>query len=160
MRNTTLCYISREDEYLMLHRVKKKNDLHHDKWIGFGGKLEENESPEEGILREVKEETGLTLTDLQYRGIVTFVNDLYEGEYMHLFTAEQYDGELTDCDEGEISWIKKTELAALPQWEGDRIFMKLLEDGAPFFSLKLCYEGERLTEAVLNQKALPLAENA
>ena len=160
MRNTTLCYISRGDEYLMLHRVKKKNDLNHDKWIGFGGKLEENESPEEGILREVKEETGLTLTDLQYRGIVTFVSDLYEGEYMHLFTAEQYEGELTDCDEGEISWIRKTELAALPQWEGDRIFMKLLEDGAPFFSLKLCYEGERLTEAVLNQKALPLAENA
>ncbi len=160
MRNTTLCYISRRDEYLMLHRVKKRNDLNHDKWIGFGGKLEENESPEEGILREVKEETGLTLTDLKYRGIVTFINDRFEGEYMHLFTAEQYEGELTDCDEGEISWIRKTELAALPQWEGDRIFMKLLEDGAPFFSLKLCYEGERLTEAVLNQKALPLAENA
>ena len=152
MINTTLCYISRGDEYLMLHRVKKENDLNRDKWIGFGGKLEENESPEEGILREVKEETGLTLTDLQYRGIVTFVSDRYEGEYMHLFTAERFEGELLDCDEGEIAWIRKADFAALPQWEGDRIFLKLLEDGAGFFSLKLCYEGDRLAEAVLDGK--------
>ena len=156
MKNTTLCYISRGDEYLMLHRVKKENDLNRDKWIGFGGKLEENESPEEGILREVREETGLVLTDLKYRGIVTFLSDIYEGEYMHLFTAEQFEGEITDCDEGEIAWIRKKDFAALPQWEGDRIFMKLLEDGAPFFSLKLRYEGDRLAEAVLDQKELTL----
>ena len=154
MKNTTLCYLSRGDEYLMLHRVKKKNDLNHDKWIGFGGKLEENESPEEGILREVREETGLCLTDLRYRGIVTFISDEAEGEYMHLVTAEHYEGEITDCDEGEIAWIKKVDFAALPQWEGDKIFMKLLEDGAPFFSLKLRYEGDRLAEAVLDGRKL------
>ena len=156
MINTTLCYISRGDEYLMLHRVKKENDLNRDKWIGFGGKLEEGESPEEGILREVKEETGLVLTDLKYRGIVTFVSDRYEGEYMHLFTAERFEGTLRDCDEGEIAWIGKADFAALPQWEGDRIFLKLLEDGAPFFSLKLRYEGDRLAEAVLDGKELAL----
>ena len=152
MKNTTLCYISRGDEYLMLHRVKKENDLNHDKWIGFGGKLEENESPEEGILREVREETGLILTDLRYRGIVTFVSDLYEGEYMHLFTAQRFEGEPGECDEGEVAWIRKADFAALPQWEGDRIFLKLLEDGAPFFSLKLRYEGDRLAGAALNAK--------
>ena len=160
MKNTTLCYISRGDAYLLLHRVKKENDLNHDKWIGFGGKLEENESPEEGILREVKEETGLELTDLSYRGIVTFVSDRYEGEYMHLFTAEHFRGEPGECDEGEVAWIRKADYAALPQWEGDKIFMRLLESGAPFFSLKLCYTGDRLTEAVLDgrrivQPALP-----
>ena len=154
MVNTTLCYISRGDEYLMLHRVKKENDLNRGKWIGFGGKLEENESPEEGILREVKEETGLTLKDLRYRGIVTFVSDRYEGEYMHLFTAEQFEGTLRDCDEGEIAWIRKEDFAALPQWEGDRIFLQLLEEGAPFFSLKLRYEDERLAEARLNGKEI------
>ena len=154
MVNTTLCYISRGDEYLMLHRVKKENDLNRGKWIGFGGKLEENESPEEGILREVKEETGLTLKDLRYRGIVTFVSDRYEGEYMHLFTAEQFEGTLRDCDEGEIAWIRKGDFAALPQWEGDRIFLQLLEEGAPFFSLKLRYEDERLAEARLNGKEI------
>ena len=156
MINTTLCYISRGGAYLMLHRVKKENDLNRDKWIGFGGKLEENESPEEGILREVREETGLILNDLKYRGIVTFVSDRYEGEYMHLFTAEQFEGEPGDCDEGEIAWILKKDFAALPQWEGDRIFMKLLEDGAPFFSLKLRYEGDKLAEAVLNGKELTI----
>lgn len=156
MINTTLCYISRGDEYLMLHRVKKENDINRGKWIGFGGKLEENESPEEGILREVREETGLVLTDLRYRGIVTFVNDRCEGEYMHLFTAGQFDGTPGDCDEGEIAWIKKADFAALPQWEGDRIFLRLLEDGEPFFSLKLCYEDDRLVRAVLNGRELTL----
>lgn len=154
MINTTLCYISRGDEYLLLHRTKKENDLNKDKWIGFGGKLEENESPEEGILREVKEETGLRLLDLKYRGIVTFVSDRYTGEYMHLFTAERFEGELCDCDEGTPAWIKKTDFAALPQWEGDRIFLRLLEAGAPFFSLKLCYAGDRLIEAVLDGKKI------
>ncbi len=156
MKNTTLCYISRGDEYLLLHRVKKKHDLNHDKWIGFGGKLEENESPEEGILREVREEIGVRLTDLKYRGIVTFVSDSCEGEYMHLFTAERYEGTPGECDEGEPAWIRKKDFAALPQWEGDRIFLKLLEEGAPFFSLKLSYRGERLESARLNGEELPL----
>ena len=151
MKNTTLCYISRGDEYLLLHRIKKENDLNRDKWIGFGGGFEEGESPEECVLREVREETGLTLTAWRYRGIVTFVSDRWEGEYMHLFTADGFEGEIIrDCNEGDIQWVRKKDFAALPQWEGDRIFLKLLEEDAPFFSLKLVYEGERLVGVVLN----------
>ena len=156
MINTTLCYLYRDDEVLMLHRTKKENDLNHDKWIGLGGKFEDRESPEDCVLREVKEETGLTLTSWKYRGIVTFVSDRYETEWMHLFTADGFSGEMTECDEGEPAWIRKSQLKDLPQWEGDKIFLQLLEENAPFFSLKLVYEGERLTEAVLNgQKLLP-----
>ena len=138
MINTTLCYIYRGDEVLMLHRTKKKNDLNHDKWIGLGGKFEDRESPEDCVIREVREETGLTLTSYRYRGIVTFVNDRYE----------------TECDEGEPAWIPRERLDELPQWEGDRIFLKLLDEGAPFFSLKLVYEGDALREAVLNGKKI------
>ena len=154
MKNTSLCYIYRGDEVLMMHRIRKKNDLNHDKWIGPGGKFEENESPEECVIREVLEETGLRLTSLQYRGIVTFVSDLYEGEYMHLFTADGFEGQLTDCDEGELVWIPKSGLAELPQWEGDKIFLRLLDENAPFFSLKLVYRGDDLVSAVLNGKNL------
>ncbi len=157
MINSTLCYIFRGDEVLMLHRVKKKNDINHDKWVAPGGKFEENESPEECALREVREETGLTLTSWRYRAIVTFVSDEYEGEYMHLFTADRFEGEAGECDEGEPAWISRGRLNELPQWEGDRIFWKLLEEEAPFFSLKLVYRGDRLTEAVLNGKPLPTA---
>ena len=156
MLNTTLCYIERGDEYLLLHRVKKENDLNRDKWIGLGGKFEPDESPEECLLREVREETGLTLTSWRYRGIVTFVSDVWESEYMHLFTADGFTGEIGECDEGVLEWIKKSDFAALPQWEGDRIFLRLLEENAPFFSLKLCYTGEKLTAAALNGIALPL----
>ena len=138
----------------MLHRVKKKNDLNHDKWIGLGGKFEDRESPEDCVLREVREETGLTLTSWRYRGIVTFVSDLYETEYMHLFTADGFTGEMTECDEGEPAWIKKEKLDELPQWEGDRIFLKLLDEEAPFFSLKLVYEGDTLKEAVLDGRRI------
>ena len=154
MINKTLCYIIRGDEVLMLHRNRKENDLNRDKWIGLGGKFEDRESPEDCVLREVKEETGLTLTSWQYRGIVTFVSDRWETEWMHLFTADGFEGEMTDCDEGEPAWIPKARLKELPQWEGDRIFLRLLEEGAPFFSLKLVYEGEHLTEAVLNGKQI------
>ena len=156
MLNTTLCYIERGDEYLLLHRVKKENDLNRDKWIGLGGKFEPDESPEECLLREVREETGLTLTSWRYRGIVTFVSDRWEGEYMHLFTADGFTGEIGECNEGVLEWIKKSEFAVLPQWEGDRIFLRLLEENAPFFSLKLCYAGETLTSAALNGAPLAL----
>ncbi len=156
MINTTLCYIERGDEYLLLHRVKKENDLNRDKWIGLGGKFEPGESPEECLLREVREETGLTLTSFRYRGIVTFVSDRWGTEYMHLFTADGFTGEIDECDEGVLEWIKKSDFAALPQWEGDRIFLRLLEEGAPFFSLKLRYTGEKLTAAALDGKALAL----
>ena len=151
MKNTTLCYIENDrGEYLMLHRVKKENDANRDKWIGIGGKFEDGESPEDCVLREVREETGLILTDYRYRGIVTFVSDRWETEYMHLFTATGYTGAVRECDEGVLEWIGKGELLALPQWEGDRIFLRLLDEDIPFFSLKLRYEGEKLRQAVLN----------
>ena len=134
MKNTSLCYIQRDDEYLMLHRVKKENDENHDKWIGIGGKFEPGESPEECMLREALEETGLTISRWQYRGIVTFVSDEWGTEYMHLFTADGFQGQLKDCDEGELAWIKKSELLRLTLWEGDRIFLRLLDSDEPFFS--------------------------
>jgi len=148
--NTTLCYILRGEECLMLHRVKKENDLNKDKWIGIGGKFEDKESPEDCLLREVREETGLTLTDYTYRGIVTFVSDRWPTEYMHLFTADGFTGTLKTCDEGELEWLAWDMLTKIPHWEGDEIFLRLLKQDVPFFSLKLCYEGERLVQAVLN----------
>lgn len=150
MINTTLCYIERDDEYLMLHRVKKENDINKDKWIGLGGKFEENESPEECLLREVYEESGLCLTSWRYRGIVTFVNTKCESEFMHLFTADGFEGEIGACDEGELEWIKKSRLMELTLWEGDKIFLRLLEGNEPFFSLKLSYDGDDLVSAKLN----------
>ena len=152
--NTTLIYIERDGEYLMLHRTKKENDCNHDKWIGIGGKFERGESPEECMLREAKEETGLTLTSWRYRGIVTFVSDRWEPEYMHLFTADGWTGTPRECDEGELAWIKKRELLKLRLWEGDKIFLRLLDTGEPFFSLKLKYEGDTLVLAQLNGKRL------
>lgn len=150
MINTTLCYIERGDEYLMLHRVKKQNDINKDKWIGLGGKFEENESPEECLLREVREESGLELTSWRYRGIVTFVNTKCEAEFMHLFTADAFEGEIGECSEGELEWIKKSELMKLTLWEGDKIFLRLLDSDEPFFSLKLSYDGDELISAKLN----------
>lgn len=150
MLNTTLCYIERGDEYLMLHRVKKENDINRDKWIGLGGKFEEDESPEECLLREVYEESGLRLTSWRYRGIVTFVNTKCSSEYMHLFTADGFEGTVGPCDEGELEWIKKSELMKLTLWEGDRIFLRLLDSNEPFFSLKLSYDGDELISAKLN----------
>ena len=152
---STLCYIENDrGEYLMLHRVKKENDANRDKWIGIGGKFEDGESPEECVVRETLEETGLMLTDYRYRGLVTFVSDRWETEYMHLFTATAWQGEVRTCDEGVLEWIGKDELAALPQWEGDRIFLRLLRQNAPFFSLKLRYDGEKLVQAVLDGREL------
>lgn len=152
--NSTLIYVERGDEYLMLHRTKKENDLNRDKWIGIGGKFEENESPEDCMLREAREETGLTLTSWRYRGIVTFLSDRWETEYMHLFTADGYSGTLRQCDEGDLAWIKKSELLKLKLWEGDKIFLRLLDSDEPFFSLKLKYEGDTLVLAVLNGKRM------
>ena len=154
MKQTTLCYITRGNDVLMLHRVKKKNDLNHDKWIGIGGKFEGEETPDECLLREAREETGLTLTKWQCRGVVTFLSDSAEGEYMYLFTADGFEGELKECDEGELRWVSRGFLSQLPQWEGDKIFLSLLWQDAPFFLLKLRYEGEKLAEAVLNGKKI------
>ena len=154
MKQTTLCYLERGDEYLMLHRTKKKNDENHDKWIGVGGKFEVGESPEDCMRREIFEETGLMVTDYRYRGIVTFVSDVYETEYMHLFTVTDWTGEARECDEGELAWIKKQKLFDLTLWQGDRIFLRLLQEDAPFFSLKLTYRGDELIEAILNGKPI------
>lgn len=154
MKNTTLCYIERDGRYLMLHRVKKENDLNRDKWIGLGGKFEENESPEECMLREVWEESSLSLSSWRCRGIVTFVSDSWEGEQMFLFTADGFDGVVKDCDEGDLEWIDKSTLLKLNLWEGDRIFLRLLDENAPFFLLKLRYEGDVLVYASLNGKRI------
>lgn len=154
MRNTSLCYIEHDGKYLMLHRVKKEHDENHDKWIGIGGKFEEGESPEDCMLREAKEETGLDILRWRYRGIVTFVSDEWGTEYMHLFTADEFAGNIKDCDEGVLEWISKKELLSLPMWEGDLIFLRLIDSDAPFFSLKLCYKGDVLTQAVLNGRKL------
>lgn len=154
MKMTTLCYIEKENKYLMLHRVSKKNDINKDKWIGVGGHFEERESPEDCLLREVREETGLTLTKYRFRGIVTFNADNYETEFMCLYTANEYMGDLIECDEGNLKWIEKNRLSELNLWEGDKIFLKLISEDRPFFSLKLCYKGDTLTEAVLDGKIL------
>ena len=144
MENTTLCYLIRNGKYLMLHRVKKRNDLNKDKWIGVGGHFIEGESPWDCVMRETLEETGFMIDKAEYRGIVTFVYTGDKGEriteYMHLFTADGFTGEVTDCDEGELVWIPKDEVYMLPVWEGDRIFFKLLEEEESFFSLKLVYD--------------------
>ena len=155
MRNTTLCYIhNHRGQTLLLHRVKKENDLNKDKWIGVGGGFEDKESPEDCLLREVYEETGLTLTRWQYRGIVTFVSDKWETEYMHLYTADGYTGEIKECDEGTLEWVDNDRIPTLPAWAGDRIFLDLIAKDVPFFSLKLEYTGETLTAAALDGAAL------
>ena len=156
--NSSLIYLENSrGEYLMLHRVKKKNDINHDKWIGVGGGFEHGESPEECALRETREETGLTLTDCRFRGIVTFDCEGQETMYMHLFTASGWTGELTDCDEGELEWMPKEKVYDLPIWEGDKIFFRLLEQERPFFSLKLSYDrGDVLRRAVLDGEELAL----
>lgn len=147
MLNTSLCYIEKDDCYLMIHRIKKKNDLNHDKWIGVGGKFEDGESPFDCARREILEECGITVNSLCYRGIVTFVSDQFGTEYMHLFTATEYEGEINyDCNEGSLEWVKKCDINNLPIWEGDKIFFELLEKEKRFFSLKLCYDGDRLKE--------------
>lgn len=150
MRNTTLCHIEKDGKYLMLHRIKKNNDLNQDKWVGIGGKFEDKESPEECNAREVLEETGLTLNTCRYCGIVTFVSDKWETEYMHIFHTRDFSGDIKECDEGTLEWVDIPKIYTLPIWEGDKIFLRLIGENAPFFSLKLVYEGDTLIESVLN----------
>ena len=154
-RLSTLCYIEKDDQYLMLHRIVKKNDVNKDKWIGVGGHFEDGESTEECVLREVKEETGYTLTSYRYRGLVTFVFADVETEYMSLFTADGFEGEQIECNEGILEWVPKSKIESLNIWEGDKIFFRLLAEEEPFFSLKLVYnlQGELVT-AALNGKEI------
>ena len=147
MKMTTLCYIEQAGKYLMLHRVKKHHDINAGKWIGVGGHVENSETPEECLLREVKEETGLVLTAYRLRGLVTFLSDACEPELMGVFTADAFDGEMIECDEGELAWVDKSEVLALPTWEGDHVFLeRLLSGDERFFSIKLRYEGDKLVE--------------
>ena len=147
---TTLGYIETRESYLMLHRVKKEQDVNEGKWIGIGGKFEYGESPEECMIREAKEETGLAVTSMKFRGILTFICDKQDPEYICLYTIDGFSGQLKECDEGELLWVPKDEIFGLNLWEGDRIFFDLLQKDVPFFSLKLCYEGDQLLKAVLN----------
>lgn len=150
MELTTLCYIEKDDSYLMLHRVSKKNDVNKDKWIGVGGHFEAGESPEDCLLREVKEETGLILTSYRFRGLLTFVFNDNEAEYICLYTADEFEGEITDCDEGTLEWVSKKKIPELNLWEGDKIFFELLNRNEPFFSMKLVYQGDTLVDFELN----------
>ena len=154
MVNTSLCYVRQNGCYLMLHRIKKEHDINKDKWIGIGGKFETAESPEDCMLREAQEETGLTITDWTYHGIVTFVTETGFTEFMHLFSSDSFTGSLRECDEGVLEWVAQNRVAELDLWEGDLIFLRLMENGAPFFSLKLVYDGNMLMHAVLNGKEL------
>lgn len=156
MKNTTLCYIEKDGCYLMMHRVKKKVDINKGKWIGVGGHCEEGEAPDDCIRRETREETGLTLHNLRARGLITFINENtdMEMEYMHLFTADEFSGELTECNEGTLAWIKKPDILSLPLWEGDKIFLALLTQDVPFFYLKLEYIEGKLIRATLDGKII------
>ena len=147
---TTLCYIEENDSYLMLHRISKENDAKKDKWIGVGGHFEENESPEECLLREVYEETGLKLTSYAFRGLVTFVSDEWPTEYMCLFTADGFEGKIKLCDEGELTWVKKSEIKSLNLWEGDKYFLDLLINRKDFFTMKLTYNKDKLAEVMVD----------
>ena len=154
MKETTLCYIQNNNKYLMLHRIKKEEDVNKDKWVGIGGRLEDGESSEQCILREALEETGLTLTSYQYRGIVYFKSDVYEDEKMHLYTADGYEGELIECDEGVLEWIDRDKMYDLPMWEGDKIFLGLIRTDAKFFNLVLEYKGDKLVYASVNNNKI------
>lgn len=158
MELTTLCYIEKDDQYLMLHRIKKQEDINQGKWIGIGGHFEFAESPEDCLLREAREETGLILEAYQFRGIVTFVFNDHDAEYMCLYTATKWSGELIDCNEGVLQWIPKTELGSLNLWEGDRIFLKLLMEREQFFSLKLTYQDDTLLSVVLDGEDYPIEQ--
>lgn len=150
MINCVLCYIEKDGKYLMLNRNKKKNDLNSGKWIGVGGKFESGESPDECLLREVKEETGYNLTSYRFRGVVTFVSDIAPAEYMFLYTADGFEGEMTECDEGELHWIDKKKIFSLPLWEGDKVFLKYLFENRDRFFIKLVYKGDELVEVKEN----------
>lgn len=148
---STLCYIEKDGKYLMLHRTKKKKDINKNKWLGVGGRFEEGESPEECIVREVKEKTGLTLKNYQLRGIVTYISNKWETEYMYVFTATEFEGNIIECDEGDLEWIEKEKVNTLPTWAGDHIFMDKLQKNSGFFSVKFEYDGEKLVRYHLKE---------
>lgn len=141
---STVCYIEKEGKYLMLHRTKKKNDINEGKWLGIGGKFKDKESPEDCIIREVKEETGLTLNSVSLRGILTFINTICETEYIYVFTSNDFTGNLIECNEGELKWVEKEKVTSLNLWEGDKIFVEKIKEESPFFTIKYVYDGDTL----------------
>lgn len=149
MLKTTLCYIEKDNKYLMLHRTKKQNDTNSDKWIGIGGKFENGETPLQCVLREVKEETNLTLNTVKFRGIIHFINSFYPDEVMYLFTSNDFSGTVKICDEGDLEWIDRDELYSLTLWEGDKIFLDALKKDDRFFKLTLNYEKDTLISHTL-----------
>lgn len=144
MMLSTVCYIEKEGKYLMLHRTKKKNDINEGKWLGIGGKFEDKESPEDCIIREVKEETGLALNSVKLRGILTFINTICETEYIYVFTSNDFTGNLIECNEGELKWVDKGKVTSLNLWEGDKIFVEKIKEESPFFTIKYVYDGDTL----------------
>ena len=152
MKNVTLCYIEKDGKYLMLHRTKKENDLNKDKWIGVGGKFEDKESPEECVKREVEEETGLILKSARLRCVVTYVSNEWETEYMYVFTSNDFEGNVIECNEGDLEWVEKDKVMDLKTWEGDRIFLeRILKEDSPFFTARLEYEGEKLVKSEVKE---------
>ncbi len=151
MINSSICYIEKEEKYLMLHRTKKEKDINKEKWIGVGGKFEDKESPEDCIIREVKEETGLTLNSCKLRCIVTYVSKDWDTEYMYVFTSDDFSGELIECNEGDLEWVDKNKIFELNLWEGDKIFLKKIQKDDTFFTMKFNYDGDKLLEYNLNQ---------
>ena len=145
MKCSTICYIEKDDKYLLLHRTKKENDINKDKWIGVGGKIEEC------IIREVKEETGLTITSYKLRCLITYTSNDWETEYMYVFTSNSFEGELIECDEGDLAWIYKKDVEKLNRWEGDKIFMDKIENNDNFFTAKLEYNGDKLLKYTIKQ---------
>ena len=146
MRLTSLAYIEKDDKYLMLHRTKKENDQSHDKWLGIGGKFEKDETPDECMIREVKEETGLDVLKYRFAGVVTFLSDIYETEYMFLFAVTEYQGQIKECSEGDLAWVEKSSIPELYIWEGDKLFLERMQKSDKFFSMMVRYEGDDLAD--------------
>ena len=146
---STLCYLEKEDKYLMLLRNKKKHDVNEGKWIGVGGKCEKGESPEECVIRETFEETGIKLESLKMRGVLTFSSEGWEDEYIFVYTSDKFSGTITDCNEGELRWIDKDKIMDLNLWDGDRIFLKIMLESDEFFSIKLSYKGDEIVDQKL-----------
>lgn len=158
MKETTLCYIEKDGKYLMLYRNKLKHDPNKGKWVGIGGKIEKGETPDMAAVREVREETGLILEKYEYKGVVNFISDIYEDEAMHLYYSDKFIGNIKECDEGDLKWIEKDKIKNLPIWEGDKIFLNLLEKDVPFFRLTLSYDKDTLKSACLDGQEIKLNE--
>lgn len=146
---STLCYLEKDNKYLMLLRNKKEKDVNEGKWIGVGGKCEKGESPEECVIRETFEETGIKLESLKMRGVMTFASEGWEDEYIFVYTSDKFSGHITECNEGELAWIDKDKIMDLNLWNGDRIFLDIMINSDKLFSIKLSYKGDDIVDKQL-----------